>query len=83
MRRSRVRALYVRMVSSDCSDATLHAIDGEVSRILTDARARAVKLMTDHRDGLERVAQRLLEVETVTGPELRELLADGHAPIAT
>jgi cell division protease FtsH len=68
---------------SECSDATLHAIDGEVCRILTDARARAVQLMTDHRDGLERVARRLLEVETVTGPELRELLADGQAPIPT
>ena len=34
-------------------------------------------------DGIERAARRLLEVETVTGPELRELLADGQAPIPT
>jgi cell division protease FtsH len=58
----------------DYSDETARAVDAEVSRILAEAQARARALLTEHRDALERVANRLLEVEVMSGDDLRSLL---------
>ncbi|WP_437869931.1 ATP-dependent zinc metalloprotease FtsH [Sorangium sp. So ce363] len=63
----------------ECSDATARAIDAEVARILADAEARARALIQGHRPTLERVAARLYEVETLSGDELREMVASGEA----
>src|SRR5262245_56871306 len=49
-----------------CSDATLHAVDAEVSRILNEAHERMRAMMAQDRDVLERVAKRLLEAESLT-----------------
>ncbi len=59
--------------SSDYSDETARAVDAEVARILAEARARALALLTEHRSALERIAGRLLEAEAMTGEELRAL----------
>ena len=61
----------------DCSEETARAVDAEVARILAEAQARTRDLMQQNRERLARVAERLLEVETLTGQELRALVAAG------
>jgi cell division protease FtsH len=55
-------------------DETAQKIDSEIKRILTDAHDKARQILTDHRDKLESVPYRLLEIEVMEGDELRELL---------
>ncbi len=56
------------------SDATARIIDEEVRRIVEEAEARARTILADHRDDLEKVANALLEYETLSGDEVRALL---------
>jgi cell division protease FtsH len=69
----------------DYSDGTARAIDEEVRRIVEEAYRRARRLLEEHRSTLDRIAQRLTEVETLEGQELRDLLAEtgvSHQPAA-
>jgi len=61
--------------SKNISDATARMVDEEVRKISDEALARARQLLTDHRDQLESIAQALLEYETLTGDEMRGLIA--------
>jgi len=58
----------------DYSDQTAHAIDEEVRHIVEEAYQRAQRLLQEHRDTLDQIAQRLTEVETMEGQELQDLL---------
>jgi cell division protease FtsH len=69
---------------------TARLIDAEIKRILTDAHDKARDILTTHRDKLETVTRRLLEIEVMEGDELRRLLglppsahdaADGKIPL--
>ena len=60
--------------SQHVSDKTSQLIDEEVRRFVDEANARATKILTDNRDGLESIAQALLEFETLTGDEIDGLL---------
>ena len=51
------------------------AIDSEVKRLVLEGYDRAKQLLTDHADELEKVAQALLEYETLTGDEIRKVIA--------
>jgi cell division protease FtsH len=62
------------------AEDTAKLIDAEVKRIMGDAHSEARRLLTGHRDDLERVTRRLLELEVMEGDELRALL--GIAPPA-
>jgi cell division protease FtsH len=53
---------------------TARLIDAEIKRILTDAHDKARDILTAHRDKLETVTRRLLEIEVMEGDELRRLL---------
>jgi cell division protease FtsH len=53
---------------------TARLIDAEIKRILTDAHDKARTILTSHRDKLETVTRRLLEIEVMEGDELRRLL---------
>ena len=69
------------------SEATAEEIDREVRRIVTGARERAMQLLTENRALLDKVAEALLEVETLQDPELTQLLESDpnepwHAPIS-
>ena len=64
--------------TKDYSDSKAQEIDAEVSRIVTDGYNQAVKILTDHRDALERLALALLEYETIDGHEV-EMLVNGAA----
>ncbi|HSG34950.1 MAG TPA: ATP-dependent zinc metalloprotease FtsH [Sphingomonadaceae bacterium] len=59
------------------SDETNKLIDAEIRALVEGAHAKATQLLTKHRDQLELLAQALLEYETLTGEEIKQLLADG------
>ncbi|MCR5414241.1 MAG: ATP-dependent zinc metalloprotease FtsH [Kiritimatiellae bacterium] len=56
------------------SEETSRAIDAEVSRLISDAYAKAEKLIGENRDRLETLAKALLEKETMDGRDVEELL---------
>ena len=57
------------------SEKTSQLIDEEVKRIVMMGYDRAKQLLTDHADELESVAQALLEYETLSGEEIRRVIA--------
>jgi cell division protease FtsH len=62
------------MHTRDYSDETARVIDEEVERILRDEEDRCRKVLTEYRDGLDSVAQALLERETLEGAEVENLV---------
>ena len=59
------------------SDDTAKLIDGEIARILREQETRAHDLLNKHRRGLDLVAQRLLEEETIDGQAVGRLVQQG------
>jgi cell division protease FtsH len=57
------------------SEATAKKVDAEVKRLIDQGYADARKILTDKREQLEVVALALLEYETLTGDELKDLIA--------
>ncbi|HWC36983.1 MAG TPA: ATP-dependent zinc metalloprotease FtsH, partial [Acidimicrobiales bacterium] len=57
------------------AEGTQWLIDEEVIRLLREAEQRALELLRDHRDALERLAGHLVEVETIDGAEVYDVLA--------
>ncbi|HZW03997.1 MAG TPA: cell division protein FtsH, partial [Anaerolineaceae bacterium] len=57
----------------DYSEAVAEKIDGEVRRLVNDAYAHAKDILTNYRDKLDAVAQKLLEVETISGEEFSQI----------
>jgi cell division protease FtsH len=53
----------------DYSDAVAQEIDGEVRGIVHEAYERAKEVLTQYREELDRIAQRLMEVETLDADE--------------
>ncbi len=62
------------MHSRDYSDETARVIDEEVERILREEEDRCRKLLTEYRAGLDAVAEKLLEHETLDGQEVADLV---------
>jgi cell division protease FtsH len=54
-------------------------IDAEVRRFISEAEGTARRVLTESRAALDAIAERLLEVETIEGDELRRLLAPAPA----
>jgi cell division protease FtsH len=61
-------------------EETAEKIDAEIKRIMTEAHDKARFILGEHRDKLETVTRRLLEVEVMEGDELRQLLGAVTAP---
>jgi cell division protease FtsH len=57
------------------SEATAVEIDGEVRRIILEGLGRARRIVVANRDKLERLAEALLEHETVGGTQIDRLWA--------
>ena len=57
------------------SEATAQKIDAEVRRIVGQAYEEARRILSEKRDALEAVARALLEFETLTGEEIKGLMA--------
>ncbi len=62
------------------SEETAQKIDAEIRRLVETGLAEARRILTDHREELETLAQGLLEYETLSGEEIRNLLA-GKPPV--
>jgi len=56
------------------SDATAKLIDDEIRRIIDVGETTAERILTEHRDELEKLALALLEYETLSGEEVKALL---------
>ena len=56
------------------SDEETRIIGEEVRRLIDEAHERATRVLTDSREALERIAEALLERETITADELEELV---------
>jgi cell division protease FtsH len=57
------------------SNETAQLIDKEIRRVVDEGYARAKHLLDKHRAELETLAQALLEYETLSGDEIKKLLA--------
>ena len=57
-----------------CSEQTLREIDDEVKRIIGECKDRATKILTEQRERLDKLANALLERETISGADIRKLL---------
>ncbi len=60
------------------SEQTARKIDEEVERLVTEAYARAVKIISSNRNQLEKLVEHLLEAETMDGRDVEELLKLGR-----
>ncbi len=56
-----------------CSDATAAGIDEEVMTILKDSYEEAKSLLLENREVLDKIAEHLIEKETITGKEFMEI----------
>lgn len=61
------------------SDSTAEAVDREVKKFVEEAYQRAKKIITDHEDQLHVLAKGLMEYETLSGEEIRDLI-EGKTP---
>jgi len=57
----------------DYSEAVAEQIDREVRRLVSEAHDRARAILSEHRVMLDAVAQKLLEVETLTKDEFEAI----------
>jgi len=58
----------------DYSEETARKIDSEVNRLVTRSYERAHSVLTEHIDVLHKLAEQLLEKETILGAELDEII---------
>ena len=56
------------------SDALAHKIDNEISKLLDTAQQKAKQILHLNRVRLTLIADKLLDHETLEGPELQKLL---------
>jgi cell division protease FtsH len=61
--------------SRQMSNETAQAIDAEIRKVVEDGYARAKSLLTENAGQLESLAQALLEYETLSGDEIKKVLA--------
>lgn len=59
----------------DHADRTTEWIDDEIKRIIDTAYEDTRRLITEHRDQLDAIAQALLKYETLDGDEVRKIIA--------
>lgn len=60
------------------SEATLQRVDEEVSKIVHEQYDRAEKLIAEHADAHKKIANALLEYETLDGVHVREIVEFGE-----
>ncbi|RTM14247.1 MAG: ATP-dependent zinc metalloprotease FtsH [Bradyrhizobiaceae bacterium] len=58
----------------NASEATVQKIDSEIKRLVEEGYKEATRILTEKRADLETLAKGLLEVETLTGEEIIDLL---------
>ena len=58
---------------SNCGQETASEIDQEVMKMLKEAYEEAKRLLSEHRNSLDKIAAFLIEKETITGKEFMEI----------
>ena len=66
--------------SQNVSEETARIIDEEVKRLVTSGWDEARRILTEKADDHEKLSQALLEFETLSGEEIKDLLEKGVAP---
>ena len=57
----------------NCGEETASEIDKEVMKMLKEPYEEAKRLLTEHRQSLDKIADFLIEKETITGKEFMEI----------
>nr|WP_297705181.1 ATP-dependent zinc metalloprotease FtsH [uncultured Butyrivibrio sp.] len=57
----------------NCSDQTAALVDEEVKKLLADCYEKAKQIIRDHLDAMDKIAQFLIEKETITGKEFMKI----------
>lgn len=71
------RSMYLENgVDMNCGDETATAVDEEVQRMLKDAFEKSKNLLKEHREALDKIAEYLIEKETITGKEFMKLFTE-------
>jgi cell division protease FtsH len=67
------------------SEATAEKIDAAIGEIITAQFQRATEIVSEHRDALRKIAESLLEHETIEGVHVHEIIEHGEirSPIET
>ena len=70
--------------TENVSEDTARLIDAEIHRIISEQHDRASKIIGEHRPALDKIAEALLEFETIEGRHVLEILEHGElrSPIA-
>jgi cell division protease FtsH len=68
---------YSQTQRAHMSDETAKKIDKEIRGLVEQGYARAQTVLTEHQDQLHRIAQALLEFETLNGEEVRKVAEGG------
>jgi cell division protease FtsH len=66
--------------TQNVSEDTARVIDEEVKRLVTEGWDEARRILTTKADDHEKLSQALLEYETLSGEEIKDLLEKGVAP---
>ena len=66
----------------DYSEAVSEQIDAQVRRLVTEAHQRARQILTEYRDKLDEVAQRLVEVETLTQEDFENIFPSPYPKVS-
>ena len=57
----------------NCGEATASEIDQEVMKMLKEAYVEAKRLLSEHRETMDKIAEFLIEKETITGKEFMKI----------
>ncbi len=65
---------------SNCSDQTLAELDKEVISVIKHCHDRAMNVLTENREALDKISEYLIEKETITGEEFMRILNEIRQP---
>jgi cell division protease FtsH len=60
------------------SEVTAQAVDSEIRRLIEEQYARAIQIVRERRSALDKIAEALVEYETIEGRHVREILEFGE-----
>ena len=60
----------------NCAESTAALVDEEVMKILADSYEQAKKLLNENREVLDKIAEHLIEQETITGKEFMKIFRE-------
>lgn len=65
---------------SNCSEQTLAEIDNEIIKTLKECHDKAMNILTENREALNKISEYLIEKETITGDEFMRILNEIRFP---